>query len=198
MVQPYPKEGLATSGDVKVEGTQVLQAESPEWKAVHSVVESELARLETRAFVHAEGLPSHPATSDERKRVPFTPELILKVTDRAIYFEGVKTYPPQVRMATERGRIRIVRSGACDILTYAAGWVLLREDGRPKVTAGAEITDCNREGMVYTLPLGLIRRGDGVLWVIQVSGYGYERYEVLEVKGDDVDSVIATPGGWCQ
>jgi len=45
--------------------------------------------------------------------------------------------------------------------------------------------------------IAIVRRGDTVYWVTQVSGYGYERYEVLEVKGDEVKSAIATPGGWC-
>lgn len=199
MVQPYPKDGLAVAGSIAVEPTDEIPASAQEWKAVLSAVEREVNKLEERAVSGMAGSSSwrHPATRQEREDTPLTPEIVLRVSDRAMYFEGVKTYPPPITLTPLPNGLRVNRSGTCSILTYAAGWVLLDDSGKPEVKAGADVTDCNREGMVYTLPLGKIRRGDTTFWVTQVSGYGYERYEVLEVREDNVKSAIATPGGWC-
>ncbi len=195
-VQPYPKDGLATSGPVTVERPVLLEASSPEWKAVAEEVQREVTDLEDGlvkklSFV---GRWSHSASARERVATSFTPEVVVRVTPRAWYFEGVKTYPPSVTLVT-RGDAQV--PDGCGLLTYAAGWILFSTDGKARVQASADITDCNREGMVYSLPLGLIPREDAVLSVVQVSGWGYERYEVLEVRGDRVKSVFAVPAGWC-
>jgi hypothetical protein len=192
--QPYPKDGLATIGDVTVERPLILQASAPEWQAVRETVDRQVAELEDNAVRREAGGWSNPPPPDERRETAFTPEVIMRVTPRALYFEGVKTYGPAAP-AVRRGSEQV--PNRCNLLTYAAGWVLLSKDGAPKVQAAAEVTDCNREGLVYSLPLGLIPRGDRVLWVVQVSGWGYERYEVMEVREDRVRSLIATPGGWC-
>lgn len=196
MMQPYPKDGLATSGPVTVERPVLLDPSTPEWKAVAERVQIEVTDLEEGLVKNLSfaGQWSHPASRRERAAMDFDAETVVRVTPRALYFEGVKTYPPPTALVS-RGDAQV--PNRCNILTYAAGWVFLSPDGKPKVQASAEITDCNREGMVYTLPLGLIPRDDAVLFVAQVSGWGYERYEVLEVRGDRVKAVFAVPGGWC-
>ena len=202
-VQPYPKDGLATSGSITVERPVLLDPSSPEWKAVAEAVEREVTDLEEGVLKNAAfalwkyGTErfAHPASRRDREAAPFTPETIVRVTPQALYFEGVKNYPPLTALVT-RGDTQV--PNRCGLLTYAAGWVLIAKDGKPKVQGSAEVTDCNREGMVYSLPLGLIPRDGAVLSVVQVSGWGYERYEVLEVRGDRVKSVFAVPGGWCR
>jgi hypothetical protein len=196
-MQPYPKDGLATSGPVTVERPVLLEPSSPEWKAVAEQVQGEVGALEEGVIkvVSFSLRWSHPASRRERVAAAFVPETIVRVTPRALYFEGVKTYPPLPGLVA-RGETEV--PDRCNILTYAAGWVLLSADGHPKVQASADVTDCNRVGMVYSLPLGLIPRENAVLSVVQVSGWGYERYEVLEVRGDRVKSVFAVPGGWCR
>ncbi len=195
--QPYPKDGLATSGLVTVERPVLLEPSATEWKAAAEAVSSEVTDLEEKVVTSLtfEARWRHPASRRERVNTPFVPETIVRVTPRALYFEGVKTYGP---LAGAAGRGGTQGSKGCNILTYAAGWVLFSNDGKPKVRASADVTDCNREGMVYSLPLGIIAQEDSVLWVVQVSGWGYERYEVLEVRGDEVKSLLAVPGGWCR
>ena len=193
--QPYPKDGLAASGDVVVERPVVIEASAAEWTAVQEEVQQKVTQLENRVLVHREKNWLRTISPGERAKTPFTPEVIMKVSPRAFYFEGIKTYPPQA--PTSLGPGRLVRS-SCNRLTYAAGWVLVPESGKPKVQASADLTDCDREGMLYSLPLGVIRRGDVLFWVVQVSGWGYERYEVLEVRGDRLKSGIVVPGGWCE
>ncbi|HSK09420.1 MAG TPA: hypothetical protein VK911_07580 [Vicinamibacterales bacterium] len=197
VVQPYPKDGLATAGAVVVEQPRLIEASSSEWRAVDAAVQREVRDLEDKAVKRFVGAWVHPTPRAQRDKQPFTPEVIMAVTPRAFYFEGVKTYPPAPLAPGEGWRRMAKPRNACNMLTYAAGWVLLDDKGRPTVRASADITDCNREGLVYSLPLGLIRHDDRVFWVVQVSGWGYERYEVMEVRGDEVRSAIATPGGWC-
>lgn len=203
-MQPYPKDGLATSGPVRVVRPALLDTSSPEWKAVAEAVQREVTDLEEGVIKNAAfaswkygaGQLAHPSSRRDREATAFTVETIVRVTPRALYFEGVKSYPPSTALVP-RGDTQV--PNRCDVLTYAAGWVLIAKDGQPKVQASAAVTDCNREGMVYSLPLGLIPRDDdAVLSVVQVSGWGYERYEVLEVRGDRVKSVFAVPGGWCR
>jgi len=196
-VQPYPKDGLATSGPVTVERPVLLEPSANEWKAASEAVATEVTYLEEKVVTSLTfgARWHHPASSRERATTPFTPETIIRVTPRALYFEGVKTYGPPAGVVGRRGTQVPNR---CNILTYAAGWVLFSSDGKPKVRASADVTDCNREGMVYSLPLGIIPQEDGVLSIVQVSGWGYERYEALEVRGDEVKLLLAVPGGWCR
>lgn len=194
--QPYPKDGLATSGSVTVEHPAIVDVSSPEWKAAAAEVQREVTYLEDGQIKLATmaGLGSHPSERD-RTATAFVPETIVRVTPRALYFEGVKTYSPRVPLIG-RGDAQV--PNRCNNLTYSAGWVLFPNEGKPKVEAAARITDCNRDGLVYSLPLGLIPRENAVLYVVQVSGWDYEHYEVLEVRGDRVKSLFSVPGGWCR
>ena len=220
-VQPYPKEGLATAGSaVLVEPVQLLAEGSPEWKMVAEAAHAEVTSRERSAVGNLSAMWSHPVPEDQRAKTAFEPEVVLKSHDRTngwvvYYFEGVKRYPAKPPRAGERRQAvgwQIVGPGgqrltiapeprgqatSCDLLSFASGWMTTSPGKKPAVRVNVDITDCNREGLVYTMPLGALRLDGKLVWVLQVSGYGYERYEVVEIQEGRVKILQATPGGAC-
>jgi len=219
-VQPYPKEGVATAGgSVLVEPVQLLTDAAPEWKMVAETVAEEVTIRERAAVRNLSGVWTHPVPEAQRAKTPFEPEVVLRSRDRATgwdvyYFEGVKRY--QARPAKprppewgERGDYLVGRRPAgsagsagqarsCELLSFASGWLMVSPRRTPSMRLTVDITDCNREGLVYTLPLGALRLDGRLVWIIQVSGYGYERYEIVEIQDAKLKILLAVPGGACR
>jgi hypothetical protein len=225
-VQPYPKEGVATAGgSVMVEPVQLMADTAPEWKMVAENVSEEVTARELAAVRSLGSVWTHPVPEAQRAKTPFEPEVVLRSHDRAsgwdvYYFEGVKRYASKPRPGDIRreipgaqvfvrpapGATVIVRSPSeraaaqgkgCELLSFASGWLMLSPGRKPALRLSVDITDCNREGLVYTLPLGALRLNGRLVWIIQVSGYGYERYEIVEIQDAKLKILLATPGGAC-
>ena len=241
-VQPYPKEGLATTGPLTVEPVQLLNDTAPEWKMVVDSVRDEVTRREREAIGNLSGAWRHPVPENQRAGAAFEPEVVLRGHDPVAgldvyYFEGVKRYPTKPREFDPRrdgpgGRpealplvqlklaeiARIFAPGpavaqrgnlqaspqrgnqqpkGCELLTFASGWLMVSPGRKPALRVSVDITDCNREGLVYTLPLGAIRLNGRLVWILQVSGYGYERYEVVAIENGKLNILLAAPGGAC-
>ena len=225
-VQPYPKEGVATAGgSVLVEPVQLIADSMPEWKMVAERVSEEVTAREQAAVRNLGAVWKHPVPETQRTKTPFEPEVVLRSHDRAsgldvYYFEGVKRYaarPPRGPEWLERGDYLVGRgpggttlagppgSGqapraqarGCEILSFASGWLMMSAGRTRSLKLSVDITDCNREGLVYTLPLGAIRLNGRLVWIIQVSGYGYERYEIVEIQNAELKILLAVPGGAC-
>ena len=49
----------------------------------------------------------------------------------------------------------------------------------------------------YMLPLGAIRANGHLYWLAQFSGWGHERYTVIDVTPKKVEAVLDTWGGGC-
>jgi len=223
-VQPYPKEGVATAGgSVVVEPVQLIGDSAPEWKMVAEKVSEEVTARELAAVRSLGSVWTHPVPEGQRAKTPFEPEVVLRSHDRAsgwdvYYFEGVKRYPSRPRPGDPRLSIRggqvFVRpgtvavrppgemaaaqaKGGCELLSFASGWLMVSAGRKPALRLSVDITDCNREGLVYTLPLGALRLNGRLVWIIQVSGYGYERYEIVEIQDAKLKILLATPGGAC-
>jgi hypothetical protein len=192
-VQPYPKDGIATVGDVTIERVDVLDPASPEWAQVTASISGNVSRAETRSLTDFAGRWTHPLDIRGRAATPLQLEVLcrsLKTASGAVYyyFEGTKHYKNPRDVA---GR------PPCDIVTFTTGWVSKAPDGQMDGIVNAAITDCRMEAMLYRLPLGQIRIDQKLFWIVQVSGWQYERYDVLDVNAEQVKTAFTTAGGGC-
>jgi hypothetical protein len=183
--QPYPKDGVAITGDLRVERITVLNEKSPEWVEIANHIPVTVNDEESK-------LQFPLARTDRRKR-----EVKLEVLVRApwneagstvFYFEGMKSYP------VYKGTVK----QPCDVRTYFSGWLVKRADGSTKTSAQAVLSNCEIRGVNFMLPLGMIRVDEKALWVVQWSGWGHEHYAVAEIGKDArPDYRVRTPGGDC-
>jgi len=190
--QPHPKDGLATTGPVTVEPIALLDEKAPEWNLFNQVLQERFNEAETAAVrSSAAGGWGAPYSEKERAAIPATIEVLCRsrlTGDTFIYyFEAVKRYEKK----DDTGK------PACFMMTHGAGWIRPKADGRNDVEMAAVLANCDRDGVVFMLPLGLLRLGTNPLWVVQWGGWGYERYEILEVGLKGIKSVFQTPGGGC-
>lgn len=202
MVQPYPKAGLAIAGaDIRVEPVNEISLASPTAKAFAQAVAAPVAEAETERAKRWAPVWRHPATEKARAETPLVLELLsrsygLDGTSEVRYFEGVKKYAGLPRWRP--GGKTETTLDMCDYLTFAGGWVVgdpADPKARPQV--GAELTNCQREGVVYGLPLGAIRVDGRLYWVLQSSGWDVERYDIVEIRKKEVKTVFSVWAGAC-
>ncbi len=201
-VQPYPKSGLAVAGaSIRVDPVTIVSLNAPAAAAFAKSVAADVTAAETRRVRQWSGLWRHPADEKARAETPLTLELMaytpgVRQGSQVHYFEGVKKYSGIPRWAP--GAKSEVTLETCDYLTIAGGWVVGDPaDPKTRPEVGAELTNCDREGVVYGLPLGAIRVDGRLFWVIQSSGWENERYEVIEIKNQEVKPVLSVGGGSC-
>jgi hypothetical protein len=187
-IQPFPKDGLATAGDIRIEAVAVLDAKSPEWAAVSAAVATQVTASEPGVIREAQ--LKTPVAEQLRASTPFTLEVLFGSPDvkpggTVLYFEGVKRYPPKLTLPM-------------GLMTYAVGFARYGTQGVPEVKLSATLADTRREGLVYTLVLGSFRMGNRLLWVVQHSTWGYERFDIVEIREDEILTIYKTAGGVCQ
>ena len=193
-MQPHPKDGLATTGDVVVEPLELLNAQAADWVKVAAEVAARVTDAEGKLLADRRG--TLPVTDAERRKKPFTLEVLFRTAGpRAgttlLYFEGVKRY----------GAAAGARRGyqtAPEPLTYAVGFVVLDPQAAPRINETVTLSDSRREGLLYTQPLGALRMNGRLYWAVQRSGWGYERFDVLEMAEPDIKAAIETAGGSCR
>jgi hypothetical protein len=199
-VQPYPKIGLAVNGAATIERIETLPPASPDAKSLAARVTDTLNGAETKRVREWSAQWKHPAAESVRAKTPLTLEVLtrssgLDSASRVYYFEGIKQYDGFVQVdAWQPSRM----GKKCEFLTAANGWLLTNEKtDTVKAIVGANLTNCNRQGVVYALPLGAIRTGGRLFWVVQNSSWEFESYSVMEIKADDVKPVLTVGGGFC-
>jgi hypothetical protein len=180
--QPYPKDGLALAPPRAIERVAVVPPIGPEPNSL-------LAELKD-AFNKAERQPAgkvnHPVDRDVRE------DLDPKI--EAVYSHGSE---PRVYYVEATREYSTFGSHDCQIMSFGTGW-FVREQGRFRPLAMAvDVLGCDRRGASYMLPLGVIRAGTRVFWLVQFSGWDRERYAVVEPKMKDVDAVLNVWGGGC-
>ena len=186
---PYPKDGLLTSGTVTLEPVTVVEQGTADWNSILIAIREQFDREETTAARSFDSW-AHPVDERQRKRWPITVEALYRAPTAdpnwtAYYVEAVRQYPP--------GR---EDKDGCGLATFAHGWVMV---GRKeiKVRIAAKVTYCDRKGIGYMLPFGLIRANEKVYWVYQFSGFEGEWYEVAEPSRGGVENHVVYPVGAC-
>ncbi len=209
--QPYPKSGLAVTGPapVTIERIELVSPGSADAKALVDKVKDSVAAAETkkvRAWANrAPAVDSwtHPVDDKGRAKSPLALEVVartpgLTVNSTVSYFEGVKKYPGFIQVPPTSTLSPSINGlpQMCEYLTFAGGWFLA--GASETIVAGADLSNCNREGLVYTLPLGAIRTGGRLFWIVQASSWDFERYDVIEIRQTDVKSALSVGGGTCR
>lgn len=188
--QPYPKDGLAVSGEQRVEPIEIVSPDAPEWAAAAREMTKDFDEAEERAaksFLDWK----HPFSQVQRRRfVPRIEALYRAPMDEAgwtaYYLEAVRLYPPGPG------------DGGCGLVASAAGWMALGSNGKRSYTMFARITYCDRDGVAYMLPLGLVKARDRSYWVYQMSGYGRESYVVARPRPKEIVTEVQYSGGTCR
>jgi hypothetical protein len=188
-VQPYPKDGLAVSGDQRVDPIEIVPPRAPEWTAAASAIAAEFDDAEERA-VRAILAWKHPIKRAERRNVPVELEAMYRAPMddagwTAYYVEAVKHYPPEPE---DRG---------CGLMTSVGGWMAVDPAGKRSIKLNARVTYCDRQGVTYMLPLGLIRANGRNYWAFQRSGYGREGYVISRPRPKETVSEVLYTAGNC-
>jgi hypothetical protein len=192
--QPYPKDGLATAGDILVEPVAILDAKSAEWSRVSADVAAKINATEKKLL--ASERTTLRFSDAERAKLPFTLEVLFRSAGptpgtTVLYFEGVKRYS----RTPESLRPYFVTA---EPLMYAAGWIVLDPAAPPRISESLTISDSRREGLLYTMGLGAFRVGGTLYWAVQRSGWGFERFDVVEIAEPEVKTAFSTAGGTCR
>jgi hypothetical protein len=188
---------------VTIERIELVPADSTDAKALAEKVKRPVAEAETKRVRAWAQEWAHPVDDKGRAAAPFTVEVVAKTAgllhdSTVTYFEGVKKYPGfiQVLQNPAPGVTPTGLAQSCEYITFAGGWVIT--GAKEGTTIGADLSNCNREGLVYTLPLGAIRTGGRLFWIVQASSWDAERYDVVEIRQTDVKTVLSVGGGTCR
>jgi hypothetical protein len=193
-MQPYPKDGLATAGDILVEPVAILDAKSAEWSTISADVAARITEAETKLL--ATGRTTAPFSEAERGKRPFTLEVLFRSAGprpntTLLYFEGIKRYG----RTAEAIRPSVI---APEPLTYAVGWVVIDPQAPPRIRLMVTFSDTRREGLLYTMGLGSFRVGGALYWAVQRSGWGFEQFDIVEIAEPEVKAAFSTAGGSCR
>jgi hypothetical protein len=197
-MQPHPKDGLATTGDVPVEHIELIGATSPDWAHVLAAIKDPFAASETKAVQRAGRF----AVQDPLRRAQFPVELEVlfkspgaKPGTSVLYFEAVRRFGRR-----PQGNVMMTVAPDRRPLTYGAGWVSVSAAGTVAMLGPltVEVSDNERENLLYVLPLGTFRLGEHRFWAVQRAGWGYERYEILEPVEPEPRVTFKTAGGSCR
>ena len=188
---PYPKIGLAVSGEVTVRPIASVSRLGPAWRELLPGLHDALTAAEERTVngLRANAGWRHPFAKKVRSSI--VPELeawyttSLPGSDISVsYIEAAKKYPPQL---TDDG---------CGLETFITGWIHHnKKTPKPKTALKAVVTYCDREKASYMLPFGQMELGGRVHWVFQMSGRDHEWYTVTELTPERVRYLVEYFGG---
>ena len=188
---PYPKEGLAIAGDVKVEQISTVSRLAAPFRNLTTTLLEEIDEVEHKAILRLKGGANwnHPFPRAVRRGIPAQLEAwytssLEQPGFSLSYIEAVKKYPPGPE---DKG---------CGLETFISGWIHgnARQSG-PRTDLSARITYCDREGVSYLLPLGRLRLKNRTHWIFQISSFEREWYEIVEATPGRVRFVAEYFGG---
>ena len=191
VVQPYPKDGLAFTPGVNVERIEVVARDSPERATFTQALANAIADAEDKTIrgLRQKTKFRHPIPEPARKSVAAQLEAWYRAPMDAhgwtlSYIEAAKKYPPG---PDDEG---------CGLETIVTGWVQQNAlEKEPRHTLAARVTYCDREGVTYMLPFGIVRTRARQHWVYQLSGAGQEWYQVTQVSPGRINPVVEFFGG---
>lgn len=191
IIQPFPKEGLAVTPGVRVEPIEIVAADAPERSrfALSLAPAINEAEEETIRGLRRKTQFDHPIEKEVRHKVVAQLEAWYRAPMDAhgwtmSYVEAAKRYPPGPE------------DEGCGLETVVSGWVQENAiEKAPRIELTARVTYCDRDGVTYMLPLGIVRTRSRQHWVYQLSGAGQEWYQVLQVTPGRLRHVVEFFGG---
>ena len=186
---PYPKDGLVVSGSQPIEAIETLRKGSPEFGETAAAIVEEFNDEETFAATSFTAW-RHPVSKAARAKLPIEIETLYRAPMdeagwTAYYFEAVRKYPPGPQ------------DEGCGLMTAARGWLRRGPKGQKRAELGAQVTYCDRYGLTYILPLGLIRAGGSNYWVYQLAGYQNESYAIVRPTPREIQRAVGFVAGFC-
>jgi hypothetical protein len=186
-----PKDGLAVSGNVKIDEILSVSVHSPDAKRVIGLITGEFNKEEALAATHFVSW-AHPYSAAARAEFPIELEAFYRTTDstkrgawKTIYVEAIRRFP------TRPG------DNGCGLITFVRGWITEQEGKVPVINLGARVTYCDRAEVSFMLPFGRMLLDNEVYWVYQISSWRDEVYSVSRIRSTDVRPVVAVAGGGC-
>jgi hypothetical protein len=190
MVLPYPKDGLLVSSAVPVGTIAVRQPDSADANKILMLATEEFNKQEKRA-AGAFTDWRHPIKADHRKLVPITIEALYSAPAddpewTAYFVEAIRQFPPGP-----------AEKDGCGLATYVSGWVMVGPNDRARIYLRARVTYCDRKGVGYMLPFGLIQANRKSYWVFQYAGFESEGYEVVRPTARGPETQVVYTAGVC-
>jgi hypothetical protein len=189
-----PKDGLATSGTLPIERIEVLNNQQPEWNSTAPLLDFPiLTAEETTISKYRNWTPL--VSPEQRARTSSKLEVLCRSSGPTpgspiYYFEAVKQYDKPLDQSRWASR-------NCSMMTFGGGFLRTGADGNPRTNLWVVITDCNAREVEYLLPLGVLKLNGRTIWIVQFSGFGRERYTLLDVTDQKVAMLVNTFGGGC-
>jgi hypothetical protein len=171
--------GAATTGVRDWQRPIVLLARDAEVRDVHSLIESQVDRLEAAAFAKRDALPA--PTLAERQRASLSFEAIFRsqrpVNGRHLYYvEAAKTYP----------RLAPATDSRCPPVLLFQGWLAESASGNlTLLRSNVSVTDCDRKTTSDLSPFGIVTVDGRIHVLAGESMYEGEQHTIVEV-GDAV------------
>jgi hypothetical protein len=190
-VEPFPKDGIAVSGNVPIEPVEVVDLKSPDWASLAAALREDFDLQEEKMVrgVRTNTGWRHPLNREQRRKHPIRLESWYRSPSgepgwTVSYIEAVRAYPPG---PDDKG---------CGLETFVSGWVH-HSNGELKRAKElrAKIAYCDRVGVMYMLPMGRIRPQERSYWIFQMSGWENEWYDVVEVGREKTRYVIEVFAG---
>ena len=189
MAQPFPKDGLVTTGGPAIQALRSVDRASPDWSSAAVTILDSFNAAEERA---ARDFTSwrHPYPPGARERMTIQLEALYRAPMdeegwSAYYVEAVRRFPPGPE------------DEGCGLVTLTSGWVRIDPKGRALLDLSSRITYCDRKGAGYMLPLGLMTIEEKTYWIYQVSGYDREWYVVARPTPRAIEIHVEYPAGSC-
>lgn len=171
-VAPYPKAGLATTAPIDYEPIVPLARDAPAWARVEAAIAREFPRAELGTLYAMRW--AHPTPAREREKTALDVRNVWHVPGSPFYYyEAMRRYPERNPPRGEE---------PCDLVTYVAGYLWEKGEERLRSAgSSALVSYCHLERAVFMWPLGAIREGPRMYWVLQVAGWNSESYSIVEV-----------------
>lgn len=173
LVQPYPKDGLAVSGTQPVRPIESIEPGAADWVRAEALLRQPFDKAEDQA-IDAFTAWNHPVRRNDRRKLPIEIEALYRAPMdepgwTTYYIEAIRRYPPGLD------------DDGCELVTSTSGWMVVGagQGAKEKLTLAAHVTYCDRRGVSYMLPLGLINVRGRTYWAYQLSGYGRESYGIV-------------------
>lgn len=185
-----PKDALAVMGAAKVEAILTVSLLAPDAHRISQLIFRDFNKEEENAVRRFTDW-RHPFTNEQRQAYPIQLEALYREPSdnsgrTTSYVEAVRRFPPRPE---DRG---------CGLITFVRGWIVERTGKPPVIDLGATIAYCDRAGVSFMQPLGVVHAGDETYWVSQSSSWKDEFYTVARLRSDGVRPVAAASGGFCR
>lgn len=188
--RPFPKDGVAVSGAVKIQPIEILEARAPEWDDFESRIPEAFTEAENRAL-GAITRWRHPVPRGVRPKTPTKIEALYRSSvgrdvGDIYYVEAVRRYDDPTQ------------KDGCDLVTFASGWVRPWKPVKERFDLSAAVTYCDRANVAFLFPFGVIRlESREPAWVVQAGGWDGEAYQVIETSRSGTKILVSAFGGSC-